>query len=238
MEWSLQDGELHVWRVALDEISPSIEMRSACLSPDERTRATLYTAPLEQRRFITSRIVQRHVLAAYHGVPAVELPLAREPGGRPFIEGAERLFFSLSHSAGTAVIAVADIPVGVDVERVRRIARAAAIARRVLHPDTVAALSMLPATERDRAFLDAWTQREAHVKAVGGGLFQTPDALPFDPAQPADASVRGIISREDGALWSAARFLPYPYARAAVVAPGGIRRIRIVDWHDLEPDRD
>ncbi|HEX6309398.1 MAG TPA: 4'-phosphopantetheinyl transferase superfamily protein [Longimicrobiales bacterium] len=223
-----------MWRVALDEISTSIEMRSACLSPDERTRSTLYTAPLEQRRFITSRIVLRHVLAAYHGVPAAALPLAREPGGRPFIEGAERLFFSLSHSAGTAVIAVADVPVGVDVERVRPVARAAAIARRVLHPDTVAVLATVPAPERLRAFLDAWTQREAHVKAVGGGLFQTRDVLPFDPGQPADASVQRIASREDGSLWSAAHFLPWPDARAAVVAPGTVGSIRVLDWRELE----
>lgn len=230
MDWSIQDAEVHVWRVALDGISPSIEMRSECLSDDERTRSTLYTAPRERRRFITSRIVLRHILAAYHGVAASELRLAREAGGRPFIEGAERLYFSLSHSGGTALVAVAETAVGVDVERVRRVTRSQSIARRVLHPDTVAALGQLPARQRARAFLDAWTQREAHVKAVGGGLFQTRDALPFDPFQPADASVKRIISREDGSLWSAARFLPDPAARAAVVVPGVLHGMRIFDW--------
>lgn len=229
------EGEVHVWRVALDRISPSVEDLGPCLSADEQMRAEQLGAPLERRRFILSRIVLRHVLAGYHGTAAAQVPLAREPGGRPFLQGAGRLFFSLSHSGDTAVIAVADVNVGVDVERVRPVPRAAGIARRILHPDTVAALEALPRRRYEAAFLDAWTQREAHVKAVGGGLFRTADALPFDPLQPADATVHSVLSR-DGLHWSVARFLPYHATRASVAAPGVLRAVRIMDWRNGMPD--
>lgn len=230
-EWTLSEGEVHVWRCTLDSVPPSVERRDACLSADERTRSAQFLAPLERRRFIRSRIVLRHVLAGYHGVSASDVPLAREPGGRPFVDGAERLFFSLSHSGDVALIAVADVAIGVDVERVRPIPRAAGMARRIMHPDTVALLESLPQSQLELSFLDAWTQREAHVKAVGGGLFRTPDVLPFDPRLPDDASVRTLVSRADGSHWSVARFRPYHSTRAALAAPGTLRVVRIMDWN-------
>lgn len=232
MNGVLHEREVHVWRVVLDRLSPSVEHRAACLSRDEITRSTQFAVPEERRRFILSRIVLRDVLARYHGAPAADVPLAREAGGRPFVQGAERLFFSLSHTGGVALIAVADSAIGVDVERVRRVPRAAAIARRVLHPDTVALLETLPRPEFAAGFLDAWTQREAHVKAVGGGLFRTADVLPFDPLQPDDATVRAVLSRADGARWSVARFQPYASTRAALAAPGTLRRIQVMDWNE------
>lgn len=232
MRRTLEEREVHVWVVALDSVPPSMESRTECLSADERTRSTLFTAPLEQRRYIASRIVLRHILAAYHGGAAAEIRIHREPGGRPYIEGADRLFFNLSHSRDTALIAVSDIVVGVDVERARPIARAGSIARRILHPETVGTLRTLPPRQRQPAFLYAWTQREAHVKAVGGGLFRTPDVLPFDPGQPDDGSIHAITSRHDGSLWSVAHFRPHEAARAAVVTRDELRRIRLMKWQD------
>ena len=230
---TLREREAHVWRVVLDRSFPSVESREACLSADERTRSEQFLAPLERRRFVMSRVMLRDILAGYYGAAAGEIPIVLEPGGRPFIEGAERLCFSLSHSGAAALIAVADMTIGVDVERVRRVARADAIARKVLHADPVAALETLTASQREAAFISAWTQREAHVKAVGGGLFRTADVLPFDPSQPDDATVHSIASREDGTLWTVARFVPYDGARAAVVSPGPLRGIRIMDWDDV-----
>ena len=196
-------------------------------------RSDRFIAQPERRRFVLSRIVLRHILARYHGTAPDAVPLAREAGGRPYVEGSDQLFFSLSHSGEIAVIAIATSPVGVDVERIRSIERAPAIARRVLHHDTVDILHALPAPLFDAAFLDAWTQREAHVKAVGGGLFRTADVLPFDASQPTDASVHAVLSREDGSRWSVARFLPYPAARAAVVAPAPVHDVRLLDWNEV-----
>ena len=228
----LETHAVHVWRVALDSVSHSVESRSTCLSPDERTRSDRFIGQPERRRFVLSRIVLRHVLAGYHGSAPGAVPLAREAGGRPYVEGADRLFFSLSHSGEIALIAIAATPVGVDVERIRSIARAPAIAGRVLHHETVATLAELPPPHFTTAFLDAWTQREAHVKAVGGGLFRTADVLPFDASQPADASVRTALARNDGTRWCIARFQPYPAARAAIVAPAPVHHVRLLDWNE------
>ena len=49
----------------------------------------------------------------------------------------------------------------------------------MLASDSVLALAALPAQERDDAFIWAWTQREAYVKAIGGGVLRSHDPLPF-----------------------------------------------------------
>jgi 4'-phosphopantetheinyl transferase len=101
------------------------------------------------------------------------------------------------------------------------------VARRVFHTDTCALLQRLDEAARTTAFIDAWTQREAHVKAVGGGLFHTPDLLPFDAGQPVDATVSIVRERNGDAEWSIARLAPVADARASVVVSGAIETVRV-----------
>jgi len=42
-----------------------------------------------------------------------------------------------------------------------------------------------------------------------------------------------VLSREDGRRGIAARFLPYPAAQAAVVAPEPVHDVRILDWNEV-----
>jgi 4'-phosphopantetheinyl transferase len=230
---ALDDSTIRVWRVLLDGRFPSETDLRECLSAEERSRAERIRGVVERRRFVAARIALRHILARYQGGSAAALPLARESGGRPFVAGGSSYAFSLTHSADLALIAVAGQAVGVDVERVRPVGYMRRIARRVLHDDTVRALAALPAERRRIAFLDAWTQREAHVKALGGGIFRTPDDLPFSVAQPDDSTVHVVYSRSDRQLWSVARFAPDPLARATVVVRGTARNIHLEDWEGL-----
>jgi hypothetical protein len=68
------------------------------------------------------------------------------------------------------------------------------------------------------------------VKAVGGGIFATPDALPFHLGQPADGTPYAYRDRSRAEEWSVARFHPAPGARASLVARGRIAELRFYDW--------
>lgn len=78
----------------------------------------------------------------------------------------EGLYFSLSHSGGIAVCAVADLPVGVDVQA--PCACREALARRFFAPAEQAALA--EAEDRDEAFGRIWCRKEAYLKALGMGM--------------------------------------------------------------------
>jgi 4'-phosphopantetheinyl transferase len=104
----------------------------------------------------------------------------RDPRGAPYIPGGPHL--SISHSGALEAVAVCELPVGVDVERIRPL-RALALARRFFPPVEADALAALPEAERDAAFLRLWTAKEAYVKALGTGFrgSTTPRSVAIGP---------------------------------------------------------
>jgi 4'-phosphopantetheinyl transferase len=220
MKHITRDGEAHVWVVPTDALLPDTAMPAAWLTPVERRRCAAIAEPEASRVFALTRIALRGILAGITGVAPAELELVIETGGRPVLVGGGGWRFSVSHSRDIAVIAVACADVGVDVEHARRLRHPSRTARRILHPETVARLEALPEARRASAFLDAWTQREAHVKAVGGGLFRTPDSLPFTPGGQIDGVLGRIRDRVSGEIWNVAHFAPGDRTRGALVVRG------------------
>jgi 4'-phosphopantetheinyl transferase len=224
------EGEAHVWKIALSDALVADARVLACLSGEERDRLERHSATGAAERFALTRLALRHILAGYTGTAPAAVELVVDARGKPGLAGDGSIHFSLSHAERLALVAVARAAVGVDVERVRQLRRLVRMARRVLHAETVATLARLPGEMRRLAFLDAWTQRESHVKAVGGGIFATPDALPFHLGQPADGMPYPYRDRRSAEEWSVARFHPAPDARASLVARGRIAELRFFDW--------
>lgn len=92
--------------------------------------------------------------------------------------------FNLSHSGELILLAFhARDPVGVDVERQRSDWDWRPIARRCLDPSTVESLLALAPAEAASAFVQAWCDLEAGLKARGVGLAQASEvqALAIEP---------------------------------------------------------
>lgn len=227
MKRLVDDREAHVWHIHLDALRAAGERLEVCLSAEETERARRIAEPVQRERFIVVRAAVRGILAHYTGTTAAGVTLQRTPGGKPLLEGADAPHFSLTHSGGLAAVAVAAAPVGIDLEHVRELRRARA-ATRILHPETLARIDALPAADRAAAFIDAWTQREAHVKAVGGGMFRTPDTLPFEPRQ--EEAVHRLRAR-DGSEWSVLRWSPAHGLRAALAVQGPLDSVTHLSWN-------
>jgi 4'-phosphopantetheinyl transferase len=232
MNYLLRDGEAHVWLIPLEGVHPADTPLIACLSPAEQARADAFADPLARRCFVTVRATLRGILAACTGTAADALVVRTTPRGKPVLADGG-IEFSLSHTRELAVIGVARTAIGVDIERLGRSVEPLRIARRIMHDETVAALSGLSTARRDIAFIDAWTQREAHAKALGGGLFHTPDTLPFDSDHATDGTFSHVVDRLDGSVWSIARFVPDRSTRATVVVRGTAQRLHMHDAASL-----
>ncbi len=109
--------------------------------------------------------------AAELGVPASEIWVEHEPGGRPLLGGAGRgVGVSVSHARRALAVALCDgAPVGVDVEPLRGLS-GAALAGKWLAPAEARWVEELPGPQQALAFLWLWTQKEAVGKALGLGL--------------------------------------------------------------------
>jgi 4'-phosphopantetheinyl transferase len=176
------DG-VHIWRAALDEEGwPD----SRQLPLEERHRAEAFLRREAGRRWVAARWALRQTLARYTGRPATEIELEVADEGKPRLrDGSAGLEFSLTHSAGLALVAVTERrQVGIDVEMIAPRENVVALAERALLVEDAAAVSSASPSQQLDAFYTAWVRHEARVKCLGGGLGA--------PASAAEVSVEPI----------------------------------------------
>src|SRR5262245_60913756 len=167
----LPASTIHVWRTTLDRSDGELAPLRASLSADELVRAERLIWENKRRRFIAGRGFLRTILGRYLQRAPADLVFCYGLHGKPALADAEDLHFNLSHSAECAVLAVTRVaPLGVDVERIRSQANREGIAGRFFSAAEVAQLASVAPEQRDEAFFNCWTRKEAYVKACGEGL--------------------------------------------------------------------
>ena len=93
-----------------------------------------------------------------------------DDSGRPRFAADGAPWFSLSHADGMVMAAVADVPVGCDVEKIAAVAEG--VPQRCL---TAAELAFLEsAADREREFYRLWVRKESALKALGTGFLKEP----------------------------------------------------------------
>ncbi len=204
----LAEGTADVWWARLPDASPR---QAELLDETERRRWAAYRRETDRERFLVGCALAKTAIATYTGQRPAEVsfdrtcPRCGQPHGKPAIAGGG-LEHSVTHSGELIAVAVARAPVGVDVEQLDGRPRqpgggdAEALARLVLAEDERAVLAAVHPSDRDRAFLVAWTRKEAVTKAKGDGL-----RVPFG-----DVVVAAAAGAPRLAAW------PYPQAPESV----------------------
>ena len=167
-----------LWRVDLDQHVPAAA--HARLSAEEIARASRFVFARDRSRYIAAHAALRQLLTQHmaNASQAAVEPLTLVVGshGKPALATPSRLHFNLSHSQNVGLVAISeDCELGVDVEQVRPMNDAAAMAGAYFTPAEQAALAACGSTfgdaARDRAFFICWTRKEACLKALGIGLY-------------------------------------------------------------------
>ncbi|MFK4224821.1 4'-phosphopantetheinyl transferase family protein [Streptomyces sp. NPDC019890] len=145
------------------------------LDAGETARLLAFQRDADRDAFAVAHVALRRLLGNRLGLAPEAVTLTREPcancggpHGRPVVPG-NPVHFSLSHTAGLVLIALAGAPVGVDVEGVPDPGTTMEVAAQ-LHPRERAELAALPTADRPTAFARCWTRKEALLKATGAGL--------------------------------------------------------------------
>jgi 4'-phosphopantetheinyl transferase len=94
---------------------------------------------------------------------------------------------------------VSALEIGVDVERIRPLAGAEDIVARYFSPRERRAFAAVPGPERPRAFLGAWTLKEAYLKAAGDGLGRGLDRFTVTMAYEDSPRLLDDLDRRPGA---------------------------------------
>lgn len=168
--------DCELWQ--LDLLTPIAPAGLATLSAQESTKAARFVFERDRNRYRAAHVQLRQLLAGSIGVAAERLEFIEGTFGKPALAGAARCSFNLSHSEDTGVLLIAPRgEIGVDVEVLRPMRDALALAERNFSRSENADLRALPERSRDHAFLTGWTRKEACLKAIGSGLSISPDTF-------------------------------------------------------------
>ncbi|WP_329378002.1 4'-phosphopantetheinyl transferase family protein [Streptomyces sp. NBC_01716] len=169
-------GEVRVW--AVRQAPPWREDLSlSLLDARERAKAASFTHRRDRSMYLAAHVGLRLLLGDRLGVHPRDLRFGRDrcahcggPNGRPVLLGGPGgPHFSLSHGAGITLVAVADVPVGVDVESLPG-RRTVELCLARLHPREREELLRVLRAELPLEFCRLWTRKEAYLKALGTGL--------------------------------------------------------------------
>lgn len=168
-------GAIRLRFASLTVSETELEAYHAVIDADERRQAARFRKDHHRRRFVTRRALRRLWLAEQVGAAPGELRFETDAHGKPRLPGGPH--FSASHSGDMMMLAVADRPVGCDIEALDDTLDWRPIAAQFFAAEECAALAALPRDAGRQAFFDCWARKEAFVKAIGKGLAHPLDAF-------------------------------------------------------------
>jgi 4'-phosphopantetheinyl transferase len=230
---NLPGSDVHVWLVSLDR--PYVSQLAQTLSEEELARADRFHFHRDRERFIACRGVLRTILSRYSRVEPCRLRICYGPYGKPYLEEEvekDKLQFNLSHSHGLALYAFTrGRKIGVDLEYIRRMPDFGQIADRFFSQNENSALNALPESQRQEAFFNCWTRKEAYIKAIGNGLMHPLNSFDVSlvPGEPARLlNVEG--DPEEASRWVLKSLNPAPGYIAALAVAGHDWQLQWKQW--------
>lgn len=216
-------NQADLWITPLDLSCSKLAEFETTLSAQELDQA--YRFRFEQHRhwYIAAHGWLRSVLAGYLSQSADAVEFVRSPKGKPGLSRStnpRHIQFNLAHSANLAAIAVTqNCDVGVDIEQVCPIRDAKDLVSRFFSERESAAFQILPEDQRDAAFFNLWTRKEAWLKATGEGIAHLLNQVEvsFIPGEPAKL-LKLPPGYDTGSPWSLKVIHPRPGVAVAVVA--------------------
>jgi len=232
---ALGEGEVHVWRLLLEQPSSRFDELRRILDQEEQGRVDRFRFDIHRQRYIAAHAGLRLILSRYLKIQPQAIQFQFTQYGKPGLTPGTNpagIAFNLSHSHELGLIAVAqNRTLGVDIEQVRADLADEKVARRFFSAREIEALLSLPPELQRVAFFNCWTRKEAYIKARGEGL-----SLPLDqfdvtliPGEPAIL----LHTRPDPAQalqWKLYDLNPGSGYAAALAVEGFARTLKCWQW--------
>lgn len=170
--------QLHVCLPCAEPLADMERVYLSRLHAQEQARYAALTSEKRRREWLLARALALEALQRAQGEVDAPALRTREQGGIEYRKSPAS-HLSVSHSQGLVAVALAPVPVGVDLEHVHARPMIAE-AERFFAPAEAAHLASLLDPDRRSLFYDYWTLKEAACKAAGLPLWQGLDRLSFD----------------------------------------------------------
>ncbi|MCM1282867.1 MAG: 4'-phosphopantetheinyl transferase superfamily protein [Muribaculaceae bacterium] len=140
-----------------------------CISTERQTRIACMPSDKNKILSLCAELLLRRIACRQLAVENDSLHFQQSEHGKPFLCGHEGFHFNWSHAKDALALAVADSPVGIDLEQCPPRGDVEKLARRFYTKKE--ASYVLQADEgRETRFCEIWTRKEAWTKCTGSGL--------------------------------------------------------------------
>ena len=149
------------------------------VSPEKQARIKRYHFFRDARNCLLGDVLSRVEICHATGLCNKQLAFSSNAYGKPFLTNNPHIHFNISHAGHYIACAVADEPVGIDIELIK--SADLKIAERFFAPDETA---YLMANEQSIRFCEVWTKKESRIKWEGKGLHKPlPSFSVFEPSE-------------------------------------------------------
>lgn len=126
----------------------------------------LYLSKAQNTRESSEKFA-RFLLGKHLGTDGDKLKIARNQYGKPYLVEYSNIHFNISHTKGAIACAVSDCPVGIDIERIRKIDFRIV---RYFFSQQEKDYVLADTENTDFRFTEVWTKKEAYLKFLGTGI--------------------------------------------------------------------
>lgn len=161
---------IHVFNIVINDYLHDLEKLYSFLSIQERSKSNSLITPALRNNYIITRAVLRSILSNFLKIKQQEIRFLTNPYGKPSVKGRD-INFNISHSMNSAYYAISvDFEVGIDVEFFDTKRNILGIAKGVFSANEFCHFINLSRDKQQEFFFEAWTKKEAMIKALGSGL--------------------------------------------------------------------
>ena len=157
VKWSIVPIEECTW--------DTVQAMLPLVSEQRREQALQYKHAFGQYACLKSYLILQDLLREHYGIEG-DLVFSYNEHGKPMLKEVSNIHFSISHCKEAIAVAVADRPVGIDVETLRMPSEA--LAERVM--DEGEKLRFDISDTPEDFFTALWTAKEAVMKCRGTGI--------------------------------------------------------------------
>ena len=177
---------------------------AACLSDERRKRMDRYLFSDDRKRCAAGQLLAEYTLRCLEGEAIGRIVFGKMGKGKPYIKGSRKRHFNISHSGDWVCCVAADVPVGIDVERIGNYDRN--LYEICLTPKEQDALTVCAGVtklddlspEEVEHFIRIWTMKESYLKMTGEGLTRAMNTFYLKPAGNYWMAEAGQTGRADG----------------------------------------
>ncbi len=161
-------SKIKLYKIKLPDYFKLVQRFKNYLCEIELNRSQKYHFEKDRNRFIICRALLKISLAEHVGLPVGNIVIAIDTDKKPYLPSHPKVFFNVSHTRKYALIAIGEVLVGVDIEKVDQVYDYSETIPTVFNTTDTNTLAL--AIDKKRTFFKYWTRKEAIVKATGKGI--------------------------------------------------------------------